>query len=67
MNAYVEEINEPEKVHTSNKRLCVMLDAKYKEAYLNKVQKNQRKHLKEPQHNKLLRVLQKPKNCKMEH
>ena len=37
MNAYTEEINEPEQVCTCTKRLRVILDDKYEKAYLNKV------------------------------
>ena len=47
MNSYVEEINEPEQVRTSNKLLCTILDAKYEWEELNLVLKNQCQHLTE--------------------
>ena len=44
-NAYAEEIHKSEQVHTSNKILRVILDAKYKNEYLNEIMKNQCQHL----------------------
>ena len=41
MNSYAEEIFESEKVHTSNKLLCVILDAEYENSDLKNVMKNQ--------------------------
>ena len=45
MNAYKEEIYESEQVRNSAKWLCVILNAKYKKADLNKVKNNQYQHL----------------------
>ena len=59
MNAYVEEINKQEQVHTSTKQLCVILDDKYEKTYLNKIAKNKCQHLIETQRNELLKLLQK--------
>ena len=58
MNAYVEEVCESEKFHTSTKWLRTILDAKYEKVDLNKVIKNQFQHLTEEQLNKLLKLLQ---------
>ena len=57
-NVYAEEINESEQVHTSTKRLCVILDAKYEKPDLNKVMKNQCQDLIEIQCHELLKLLQ---------
>ena len=45
-----------EQVHTSTKRLCTILDAKYKKEDLNEVLKNQSQYSTEKQHNKLLKL-----------
>ena len=55
MNAYSEEINELEQVHTSTKKLNVILDAKYEKEHLNKVMDNQFQHLTKTQRNELLK------------
>ena len=47
MNVYAEEINKSEHVRTDTKRLPILLDAKYKKEYLNKVMNNQCQHLTE--------------------
>ena len=60
MNVYAEEINKSEHVRTDTKRLPILLDAKYKKEYLNKVMNNQCQHLTETQRNELLNLLQKP-------
>ena len=56
MNAYAEELNEPEQVPTSNKLLHVILDAKYEKEDLNKVVENQCQHLTEVQRNELIKL-----------
>ena len=43
-NAYVEEVYETEHLRTDIKQLCVILDAKYKKAYLHKVMETQCQH-----------------------
>ena len=45
-NSYAEEIYESDQFRTSNKRLNVILDAKYEMAYINKVMKTQCQHPK---------------------
>ena len=40
MNAYADVVYELKQFYTSNKKLRVILDAKYEKAYLNKVMKN---------------------------
>ena len=59
MNTYVEELYESEHARTSTKWLRVILDAKYKQADLNKVTEKQCKHLTEVKCNELLKLLQK--------
>ena len=51
MNSCIDEVHELEQLRTSTKRLRTILDAKYEKADLNKVLKNQRKHLIEEQCN----------------
>ena len=51
MNSCIDEVHELEQLRTSTKRLRTILDAKYEKADLNKVLKNQRKHLIEEQFN----------------
>ena len=45
MNAYTEEIYESEQVQTVTKRLRLILDVKYENAYFNKVMEKQCQHL----------------------
>ena len=45
MNAYAEEVNESEQVHTSTNLSRVILDAKYEKSGLNKGLANQHQHL----------------------
>ena len=63
INDNSEEINKSEEVGTSTKQLSVVLDAKYKKAYLNKMMKNQCQNLTEKQRNGLIILLQKFKEC----
>ena len=56
---YVEEVYESEHLRTTNKRLRVILDAKYKKADLHKVMETQRQNLTMKKHNGLLKLLQK--------
>ena len=58
MKHYAEEIHESEQVRTHTKQLRTILDAKYEKADLNKVTKSQCQHLKETQHDELLKLLQ---------
>ena len=44
MDAYGEEVHKLEQVHTSIKRLCVILYSKYEKSHLNKVTKNKFQH-----------------------
>ena len=57
--AYAEEVHESEQVCTSTKLLRVILYDKYEKEYLNKVIENQFQHMREVQHNELLKLLQK--------
>ena len=57
MNKNSEEIHESEQVHNSTKQLCVILDAKYENAYLNKVMENQCQHFTEVKRNELIKLL----------
>ena len=66
-NAYTEEINESEQVHTSTKQLRIILDAIYEKVDLNKVMRNKYQHMIETQRNKLLKLLQKLNRFSMEH
>ena len=56
MNAYAEEIYKSEQFRTSTKRLSLVLYAKYKKAYLNKVMKNKYYNLTKTQRNEYLKV-----------
>ena len=66
-NAYYEEVYELENFCNANKRLRVILYAKYKRVDLHKVMKTQCQHLKIIQHNELLKILQKTEEFLMEH
>ena len=59
MNAYEEDVHEPEKIQTTTELLRVILDAKYEKAHLNRVMENQCQQLKEAQRNELLQLLHK--------
>ena len=56
-NAYVEEVYDSEHVHTSTKRLRVILDSIYEKVDLDKVMETQCQHLTITQRNKLLKLL----------
>ena len=58
-DAYVKEVYDSEHVRTATKGLHVILDAKYEQAYLNKVTETQCQHLTMTQRNDLLELLQK--------
>ena len=58
MNAYSDEVYKLDQVRTSNKWLLVTLDARYQNAYFNKVMENQCQHLIETQYNEFLKLLQ---------
>ena len=60
-NAYVEELLGSEHVHTSTKRLHVILFAKNEKADLHKVMETQCQNLTMTQSNKLLKLLLKSK------
>ena len=57
-DTYAEEVYESEHVLTATKLLHVILDAKYKKAYLNKFMETQYQHLTMTQHNGFLKLLQ---------
>ena len=56
-NSYVEEVYESEHVCTATKRLCVILEDKYRKEDLHKVMENQCQHLTMTQRNELLELL----------
>ena len=66
-NAYVKELYESEHVRTAEKRLHVILDAKYEKEDLHKVMENQCQHLTTTQRNELLNYYRNPKSCLVEH
>ena len=67
MNAYVEEVCESEKFHTSTKWLRTILDAKYEKLDLNKVIKINA--YSEEKHNVMnsLKYYKNSNSCSMEH
>ena len=61
-NGYIEAVYKWQHIHTSTKRLHVILYAKCKTADLNRVMKNQYQYLTETQRNEFLKWLQKTKD-----
>ena len=59
INAYVEELCESEHVCSDNKRLRVILYAKYENSDLHKVMETKFRHLTMIQHNELMKLLEK--------
>ena len=57
-DAYVEEVDESEHVCTATKKICLILDDKYKKSDSHKVMETQCQHLKMIQRNDLLKLLQ---------
>ena len=66
-NAYVKELYETEHVHSSTKKLRVILYAKYENADLHKFMETQCQRLEITRHNEVLKLLLRFEEFSMEH